>query len=73
MTDAAKATSREKQINQLYSKIVGIPDPKTRITIPGTDIAEPGDLLFFITHYSAKPSQDKNRPKSLKELVKKPP
>jgi len=67
MTEAVKMLSKEKQINKIFAQIAGVPDPQTRIAIPGTGIAEPGDLLFFITHHSWKPQQDKKRPFSLTE------
>jgi hypothetical protein len=46
--------SKEKHINKIFAQIAGVPDPETRIAIPGTGIAEPGDLLFFITHHPDK-------------------
>ena len=64
--------SKEKRINKIFAKIAGIPDPVTRIVIPGTGIAEPGDLLFLITHHSDKQSLYKNKPRTLKELIKSP-
>ena len=52
-----------------FAQIAGIPDPKTRIAIPGTGIAEPGDLLFFITHHYDKQSFYKNKFRTLKEHI----
>lgn len=64
--------SKEKQINKIFAQIAGVPDPQTRIAVPGTGIAEPGDLLFFITHHSDKQSLYKNSPGTLRELLKRP-
>jgi hypothetical protein len=72
MTDAAKIISKEKQLSKIFDQIAGVPDPQTRIAIPGTGIADPGDLLFFITHHPDMQSLYKNRPRTLKELVKRP-
>ena len=69
MSIAEQPISKQKKINQIFSKIVGIPDPKTGIAIPGTGIAEPGDLFFFIEHHDIKPLSQKT--KSLKESIKK--
>jgi len=64
--------SKEKRINKIFAQIAGIPDPETHIVIPGTGIAEPGDLLFFINHHSDKQSLYKNKPRTLKELITSP-
>jgi hypothetical protein len=63
--------SKEKQINKIFAQIAGVPVPQTRIAVPGTGIAEPGDLLFFVTHHSDKQSMYKNKPRTLKDLVKR--
>ena len=62
MNKMEEVLSKKKRINKIFAKIAGIPDPETRITIPGTGIAEPGDLLFFITHHSDKQSFIKINP-----------
>jgi len=67
-----KVLSNERQIRKIFAQIAGTPDLKSRITIPGTGIVEPGDLLFFITHHSDKQSQCKNVRNTLKERVKRP-
>ncbi len=72
MTEAGQVVSKEKQINKIFSQIAGVPDSRTRIATPGTGIAEPGDLLFFITHHPDKQSLYKNGPRTLKEFVKRP-
>jgi len=66
LNKAGELLSKEKRVNKIFDQIVGIPDPKTRIAIPGTGIAEAGDLLFFITHGSDKQSFYNSRPKTLK-------
>jgi len=38
--------SKEKRINKIFVQIAGIPDPETRIAIPGTGIAEPEKHLL---------------------------
>lgn len=72
MNMAGEVLSKEKRINKIFAQIAGIPDPKTRIAIPRTGMAEPGDLLFFITHRSDKQSFYINRPKTLKNLITSP-
>jgi hypothetical protein len=72
MTKMGQMLYKEKEINKIFAQIAGVPDPQTRIAIPGTGIAEPGDLLFFITHHPVKPPQDNNKPKSILGLAIKP-
>jgi hypothetical protein len=43
--------SKEKYLNDIFSKIAGTADPTSLLAQPGTGLAEPGDLFFFITHY----------------------
>ena len=69
MTEAGQVVSKEKQINKIFSQIAGVPDHRTRIAIPGTGIAEPGDLLFFITHHPDRQSLYKNRPKTWEDKI----
>ena len=46
--------NKERSIDNIFSQIAGTPDPVSKIVQPGTGIAEPGDLLFFIDHYPEK-------------------
>jgi len=64
MTEVGQLLSKEKQVNKIFAQIAGVPDPKTRVAMLGTGIAEPGDLLFFITHYPDEQSLYDNRPRA---------
>jgi hypothetical protein len=46
--------------------------PSHAVLFPGTGIAEPGDLLFFITHHSDKQAIYRNRPRTLRALLTRP-
>jgi len=62
--------SREKQINELYSQIAGVPDPETGISQPETGIAQPGDLVFLITHYPSKTLRSEIKGKGWREAAR---
>jgi hypothetical protein len=55
--------SKEKQINKIYSQIAGVPDPET-------GIAQPGDLVFLITHYPYKTLKSEIKGKGWREAFK---
>jgi hypothetical protein len=62
--------SREKQINELYSQIAGVPDPETGIAQPETGIAQPGDLVFLITHHPCKTLKSEIKVKGWRESIR---
>ncbi len=70
MQMANEFLSKEREINQLFSRIAGVVDPETGIAEPGTGMAEPGDLFFFVTHYLHKSLGIKIKGKKGEEIIK---
>jgi hypothetical protein len=56
--NSLQISGKHRKINEIYKKIAGVIDPKTKITQPGTGIVEPGDLLFSISHYPYESLKD---------------
>jgi len=46
--------SKEKNLNDIFSKIAGTVDSTSLLGQPRNGLAEPGDLFFFITHYPSR-------------------
>jgi hypothetical protein len=57
-----RVQSREMQAKELFAQIAGIPDPNSGVAVTGTGLAEPGDLLFFVTHHPDLVSLESARP-----------
>ena len=62
--------SKEKQINKIYSEIAGVPYPETGIVKPEAGIAQPGDLVFMITHYAYKTLKGELEGKGWREAIR---
>ena len=62
--------SKEKEINKIYSKIAGVPHHETGTVQPRTGIAQPGDLVFLITHYPYKTLKGELNSIPLKKVIK---
>jgi hypothetical protein len=65
-----ESLSKEKIINDIFSKIAGVPDPETGVTQPETGIAQPGDLVFLITQYAYKTLKSQIKGKGWREAIK---
>jgi len=62
--------SKEQALNKIFLRVCGLTDPETGIPQPGKGIAEPGDLLFFITHFVHKPLEDELIGKGRREMIR---
>ena len=49
--NSLQISSKYSKVKEIYIKISGVLDPKTKIAKLGTGIVDPGDLLFSISHY----------------------
>jgi len=62
--------SKQSRINRIYAAITGFLDPERKLFQSGINLAEPGDLIFFVTHHPYKNFKDEMKGKKWKETVR---